>query len=365
MNRLSVRLVLSHVLVAVVGGLTTFLVVRALAPALFDESLRHNPAPGSGRFGGGPNQALRDQFATAVDQSLLVGTLIGALVAAVLGALLAQRVIRQLRTMRRATRAMAGGRYDVTVALPREVELASLAEDVNTLGSALARTEERRVRLLGEVAHELRTPLTVIDGYVEAMMDGILPTTPTELGPVSDEVRRLRRLSEDLSSLSKAEEGRLDLRRTTLDLRELIVGAAERLRPQVADAGITLVIEAGDDPLIASADPDRIAQVLTNLVGNALRATDAGGSVTIHCSAAAGMAAISVTDTGVGLAAAELDRVFERFYRVRGRRTAGEAGSGIGLTIAQDIANAHGGILTASSPGLGLGATFTLALPLS
>jgi len=367
MNKLSVRLVLSHLLVALAGGIATYLVVRALAPALFDASLRRNPNPGSGRFGGGQgaNQALRDQFAAAVDQSLLIGALVGAAAAAVLGVLLAYRLIRPLARMRAATRAMAQGRYDLPVELPRTTELAELAGDVNTLGQALAETEARRVRLLGEVAHEMRTPLTVIDGYVEGMIDGVLPTTSSELMQVSEEVRRLRRLGDDLTALSRAEEGRLTLAPVEVDARAVVAAAAERLRPQAEDAGLTLVVAAGADLLPVHADPDRIAQVVTNLVGNALRATPAGGTITLTCSRASGEAVIAVTDTGVGLEPGDLERVFERFYRVPDHGTSGhDTGSGIGLTIARRIVQAHGGELAASSPGPGRGATFTVRLPL-
>lgn len=367
MNRLGVRLVLSHLLVALAGGLTTFLVVRALAPALFDASLHRNPNPGSGRFGGGQgqNQALRDQFAAAVDQSLLIGSLVGAALAAVLGALLAYRVIRPLARVRRATRDIARGNYDQPIALPRETELAELAGDVNTLGRALAETESRRVRLLGEVAHEIRTPLTVIDGYVEGMIDGVLPTTSTELMQVSEEVRRLRRLSEDLATLSKAEEGRLPIVPAPVDLRDVVTTAVTRLRPQADDAGLTLDIETGVEPLPVRADADRIAQVVTNLVGNAFRATGAGGRVGVTCARTQAEAVISVSDTGVGLDPADLERVFERFYRVPGRRAAGDTGSGIGLTIARGIVAAHGGRIDAMSSGAGQGATFTVRLPLA
>lgn len=366
MNRLSVRLVLSHVLVALLGGIATFTVVRWLAPALFDESLRRNPSPGSGRFGGGQGQMLREQFATAVDQALLVGSLIGVLAAAAFGGFVAYRLIRPLAGMGRATREMARGRYDVPVPLPREDELAALASDVNTLGRALAETEARRVRLLGEVAHEMRTPLTVIDGYVEGMIDGVLPATPAELGQVSEEVRRLRRLSEDLSALSRAEEGRLPLSTRRVDVREVVANAAERLRPQAEDAGLALTVTAGEIPLPVVADPDRIAQVVTNLIGNAIRATPPGGSLDVTCAQDANAAVIAVADTGEGLAAGDLERIFERFYRVPGRRgDSHDTGSGIGLTIARGILRAHGGDITAASPGRGLGAAFTVRLPLA
>lgn len=366
MNRLSVRLVLSHLAVALVGAITTFFVVRALAPTLFDASLHRNPNPGSGRFGGGQgaNQALRVQFAAAVNQSLWIGALVGAVAATVLGALLAHRVIRTLHTMRRATRDIARGRYDVRVPLPREIELADLASDVNTLGQALSETEARRVRLLGEVAHEIRTPLTIIDGYVEGMIDGVLPTTPTELMQVSEEVRRMRRLSEELANLSRAEEGRLSMSRAALDLRDVVTVAATRLRPQAEDAGLVLEVHASEESLPVIADADRIAQVVTNLIGNAFRATAAGGRVHVSCVRDGRWAVVTVSDNGVGLEPDDLERIFERFYRVPGDRAAGDTGSGIGLTIARSIVDAHGGTIVAASDGIGQGSVLTVRLPL-
>lgn len=369
MNRLSVRLVLSHVLVAVLGGLTTFLVVRLLTPELFDRMMGGG-GPMSGRGGGG---SLRSQVADAVTQALLVGTVVGVAAATVFGAVAAQRLVRPLRRLGDATREIAAGHYDVHAARPHEHELALLADDVNTLGRALAETESRRVRLLGELAHEMRTPLTVIDGSVEGMIDGILPATPERLGVVSDEVRRLRRLSDDLSALSRAEEGRLGLVLAVVDLREVVSGAVERLRPQVEDAGVALTVQVPPGGVSVLIDSDRVAQVVSNLVGNAVRATPAGGRIVVEVALeggagvdGGGSAVVTVTDTGEGLAAQDLERVFERFYRVPDRRrSSAEGGSGIGLTIARDILRAHGGTLDARSPGRGGGATFTARLPVA
>ncbi len=371
MNKLSVRLVLSHALVALIGGLATFAVVRWLAPALFDESLRLGPGGGAGTGwnGRGPGQgqgfggALRDQFAAAIDQALLIGAVVGVLAAAVFGAFAARQVIRSLGTVRAATRELAKGRYDVPVPEPKEAELAELARDVNQLGAELAQTETRRMRLLGEVAHELRTPLTVIDGYVEGMIDQVMPASPENLAQISDETRRLRRLGEDLSSLSKAEEGQLALHMTEADAGQITQAAAERLRPQAEDAEVELIVRPATEALGVRCDPDRIAQVVTNLVGNALRATEAGQRITVRAHARNGQALIEVSDTGIGMAADQLEHIFERFYRVSAAR-ARESGSGIGLTISRGIARAHGGDLTAASDGLGEGAKFTLMLPL-
>lgn len=362
MNRLVVRLVLSHLLVAFVGVVGTVLVVRALGPQVFDRQLGRSP--------GGPGQGmrlLREQFATAVDSALLVGAVIGVVGATVIGAFAAYRLIRPLDTLGAATRELAAGRYDVVVPRPGTKELDDLAESVRALGTSLHETETRRVRLLGEVAHEMRTPLTVVDGYLEGMIDGVLPADDATLTRLSGEMRRLRRLADDLSSLSRAEEGRLTLAIRKADLGEVVRQAAERLRPQAEDTDVTLSVSTVAGPVVAAIDPDRIAQVVTNLVGNALRATGPGGRVDVEVAVEPDTLSVTVSDTGEGLDTADLERVFERFYRVPGRRRpqpgTGVDGSGIGLTISRRIATAHGGSLEAASAGRGSGAQFTLRLP--
>jgi histidine kinase len=349
---------LSHLAVAVVGGLVTFGVVWALAPKLFDDQMGAGLGPGGGMGGQGQGygMALRSSFATAVTNSLLIGTLSGALVAAIAGALLARRLLRPLSRVGTAVGEIARGNYTHAVPVPRETELASLVTDVNALGAELKDTEERRLHLLSEVAHEMRTPLTVIDGYVEAMIDGVLPAGTEQLGQVSSEVRRLRRLSDDLSALSRAEEGRLNLTIASVDLDALVGGVVERLRSQAEDAGVTLTAAPGAGTV--QADADRTVQVFTNLIGNAIRATPSGGAITLTGSRSGGRAAVSVADSGAGLAASDLDKIFERFYRVPGTASVSD-GSGIGLTVSRAYMRAQGGDLTVASAGPGQGATFT------
>ena len=193
-NRLVVRLVVSHLLVAAVGALATFAIVRAVAPPLFDRALRRGPGgpgPGSGRL------LVQEQFTSAVDTSLLLGVGAGVAAAAILGAAAAYRLTRPLDALGEATRRMASGDYATDVPQPGTKELDDLADDIRGLGGSLAQTEARRIRLLGEVAHEMRTPLTVVDGYVEGIIDGVLPADDATLGLLSSEVRRLRRLADD------------------------------------------------------------------------------------------------------------------------------------------------------------------------
>lgn len=358
--RMPARLLSSYVLVATVGAGVAYLTVWLLAPALFDRQVGMMDGRGMGS-GAGSSTGLHDAFRSALTTALAVGLTASVGAAVAVAWFVTGRLMRPLHAVRAATRQIAAGEYQVSVPVPTEPELAALANDVNTLGSALADTEARRTRLLGDVAHELRTPLTALDGDVEGLIDGVFAPTPDVLGSLSDELRRLHRLADDLSSLSRVQEQGLGLHPVDADLAELARRAAARLAPQFRDAQVGLTVDA-DQVVPVRADPDRIVQVLTNLLGNALLATGSGGTVTVAARSGARGGEVSVTDTGVGLCGPDLERVFERFYRAPGqpRRS---AGSGIGLTIAREIARGHGGNLTASSPGRGLGARFTMTLP--
>jgi signal transduction histidine kinase len=357
--RLSVRLFVSYVVVVLVGAGAAYLTVRPLAPQLFDR--RMDMMGDTGMMTDGSTSDVHSAFTSALDTALLVGLLASVATAAVVAGLVTRRLLRPLDDVRQATRRIAAGRYDASIPPPAEPELAALATDVNTLAHALADTEARRTQLLGEVAHEMRTPLTSLDGYVEGIIDGVFEADRETLTAVSAELRRLHRLADDLSSLSRTEEQRLELHPVPSDLADLARRAAARLAPQFDDAQVVLAVDARS-PLPVHVDPDRITQVLTNLLGNALLATPASGTVTITGYRAGNRALVSVTDTGVGLAPGDLDRVFERFYRAPDSRRSN--GSGIGLTIARGIARAHHGDVSASSPGRGRGASFTLTLPL-
>src|SRR5664279_4954534 len=363
--RLPLRLFLSYAAVAVIGAVVAYLTVRLLAPRLFDQQVGMMNGAGNGMgqgmgMGAATQAGVHEAFQSALNAALIIGVVASIAAAVVVAWLVTGRLLRPLDAVRTATTQIAAGRYEVSVPLPSEPELAALATDVNTLAHTLADTETRRTRLLGDVAHELRTPLTALDGYVEGMIDGVFAPSPEIFASLSEELRRLHRLADDLSSLSRALEQGLDLHRVDADLAGLASRAAARLAPQFQDAHVALTVNAGT-VLPVWVDPDRITQVLTNLLGNALLATPPRGTVTITARPAVAGTEVVVTDTGVGLSAPDVERVFERFYRAPGqpRRS---AGSGIGLTIARGIARGHGGDVTASSAGPGQGASFTLAV---
>jgi signal transduction histidine kinase len=370
-RRLRTRLFLSYVVVVAAGAIAMVIVGTVVTRKVYEQRI--------GGFGLGRGQGRSDavsetQLRTALDESLVPALTVGvgaALIAAAIVAMfVGARLLRPIDELRTATRRMADGDYSATVPLPAEAELASLARDVNELGAHLAATEQRRTRLLGEVTHELRTPITVIRGQTEGLIDGVVTPSPEVYAAIADEAARLQRMVDDLTLLSRAEEGALEIHLADLDLAAVAAVAAERLRPQFDYADVALAVEAGDPtrPLPVRGDNDRLNQILSNLLGNALGHTPSRGTVTVRAGSDGSMAFVDVIDTGSGIPTVELEHIFERFYRrsdddltaARPMR----AGRGIGLTIARSLARAQGGDVVAASAGPGTGATFRLTIPL-
>ena len=367
-RRLSTRLFMSYVVVILAGAAAMFVVGTVVTKSVYGNRLG---GFGYGRGQGRQNQVSEAELQTALDESLIPALLAGtaaALIAAVLVAwFVGRRLLRPLDEVRAATKRMAEGDYAVQVPIPTETELASLAHDVNELGDHLATTERRRSQLLGEVTHELRTPITVIRGQMEGLVDRVIEPSDEVYVAVAAEAGRLQRLVDDLTTLSRADEGALQLDLTELDLARVSVEAAERLRPQFEHEGVALVTDSTDGSLIVGGDHDRITQIVTNLLGNALGHTPRGGTVNVRTGRAGAMAWIDITDTGSGIAPGQLERIFERFYRGPEIGAAGRprSGRGIGLTIARSLARAHGGDVVASSSGPDTGATFRVTIPIT
>jgi histidine kinase len=359
-RHLQVRLFLSYLLVIAVGALAMLVVASLLAPTFFQDHLRRM-GPGRSGMGAAMAAEIEKGFASSVGAALLVAVGLSVIGAGLMAVFAGRRILRPLDHVRKATQRLAAGDYRHRVPTPAETELAALATDVNTLGQALDQTEQRRAKLIGEVAHELRTPLTAIEGYMEGLIDGMLPATEETFAAVADEASRLKRLADDLTLLSRTEERALTLDRHDADLTELATGAAERLRPQFDHEGVSLeVLPVPSLPV--RVDGDRIGQVFTNLLGNALTHTPPAGTVTVRPGTEGRTAWVDIIDTGEGIPPEDLERIFERFYRRTG--TGRSAGRGIGLTIARGITRAHGGDIVATSAGLGHGSTFRVTLPL-
>jgi signal transduction histidine kinase len=365
---LRTRLFLAHLLVIVAGTATLFLVTLITAPTLHDRLMIELLGPGH-TAANDPTMAAMEQatnavFETAMHQALLLSGGAATLVAVAVSLLVSARIVTPVRHMLAASRRIAAGHYVERVPTEGRDELAALAAQFNTMAGELEAAERRRVGLIGDVAHELRTPLATIEGYTEGVLDGVVAPSEETWALIHDEVGRLKRLVNDLQELSRAEAKQLVLHPTAVQPAELIGRARARLAPQYAEKGVELAAEAPAALQLIEVDPDRIMQVLVNLLGNALRATPAGRSVVVRAREDGDVVVIEVADTGVGIAPEHLPHLFERFYRVDKARSRALGGHGIGLTISKAMVEAHGGRICVASDGPGTGATFRFTLPL-
>ncbi len=286
-------------------------------------------------------------------------------VAASLAAFVAGRYItRRVRVLAKGAGAIAAGDLSRRVAESSADELGELAAAFNTMAESLASQEEARHRLVADIAHELRTPLAVLQAEIEALQDGVTGATPERLDSLHEETELLARLVDDLRTLSLADSGQLSLQRREHDLAGIAERALAAVAGRAQEKGVTLELLADGGLPGVSVDGDRISQVLRNLLSNALRHTEVGGRITVAARAEAGRVVVEVTDTGSGIPAEALPRVFDRFYRAEPSRSRATGGSGLGLAIARQLVRAHGGeISVRSSPDRGT--TFSFWLPLA
>ncbi|WP_448072440.1 sensor histidine kinase [Georgenia yuyongxinii] len=355
------RLFLAQGLVVVAGALTLLGVSLMLAPRLFEDHLSEMPEPVSAATEG----HIVEAFLGATGTSLAVAVLASLLTVLAVSWFVTRRVVRPIQAMAGAADRIAGGDYTARVRVRGTgPELEALGKALDQTAHDLAVTERTRAEMLRDVAHELRTPLTALRGYVDALSDGVLQLDADAVRTLHAELARVERLVDDLATVSRAEERRLDLHLRATPPTELVDAAAEAARLAYATAGVRLRTETTAGLPTVRVDPDRIQEVLTILLDNALRHTAAPGAVTLAARhGGAGAVELAVADTGDGLAPEHLRRVFERFYRVDAGRSRQHGGSGIGLTIARALTEAHGGHIRATSDGPGQGATFTVTLP--
>lgn len=339
------RIVAAQMLVVVVGVVTLTITADVLAAQ-------------------GVATTLFPGFRAAIFQSLLIAALASTIAGLAASLLLMREILRPLREIAQSSQRIAAGQYNQRVAVPDSDELAAMATNFNQMAAALEQVEQQRIALIGNVAHELRTPLAGVEGYIEGMIDGIFTGEPETLSMLQHEVRRLRRLVDDLQILSRVEAGQVVLQREPCDLVAVTHRVVAQVRPQILDGCLELHMAHPDDTLFVYADPDRVAQILLNLLGNAIRYTPEQGCISIEVRADTDQAYVTVRDNGIGIPAEALPYIFERFYRVDPSRSRSSGGSGIGLTIARHLAWAMHGDLTATSAGAGHGSTFTLTLPL-
>ena len=309
-----------------------------------------------------PNRvrALLAVFRDDLLPPLLRAGLLALALALLLAYALSRWVARPLDKMAEAARALAAGEHrPIPVEGPAEVQ--ALAQTFNEMSRQVQASQQSQRDFVANVSHELKTPLTSIQGFAQAILDGTA-NDPESLRQaaqiIHDEAARMHRLVLDLLELARLDAGTADLRREPVDLAALARNVAQRMAPQAQEAQVTLTV-AGADSLIVYGDGDRLAQVLLNLVDNALKHTPAGGQVTVSVHAQGGWAEVRVQDTGEGIPPEVLPRIVERFYQLDQAR---QGGAGLGLSIAYEIVRAHGGTLTAQSEP-GKGSVFVVKLP--
>ena len=283
--------------------------------------------------------------------------------AMLLAAMLARHFLRPVSALREVTQQLAAGQFEARAPVMNQDELSELAHHVNDMAQALQENEARRRKLLADISHELRTPLSVIRGEIEALQDGVRKSGPQALNSLHGEVLRLNKLIDDLHQLSLADSGDLRCQHQVFDLAPLLVDIVKRYLPRGAQANLGLKLQLPPGAIMLDGDPDRLTQVVTNLLENSLRYTDAGGAIVLSVRTSTHKVQLLVEDSAPGVAPEALPRLFERLYRTDAARTRTSGGSGLGLSICQALVNAHGGQISAHPSPLG-GVRMQIQLPL-
>lgn len=373
-RHLSLKLFLSYLFVILVGVVVLASSSDLIVPTAFRRHLGDMGAMMSQGMGSSPerlDQSLFDNFRAAVTEALSVAVLAATLMAVIASVFISRQVVAPVQDMMAASQRIADGHYGERVHVPGDVakqemdELGQLALRFNQMAARLERTETMRRQLIGDVTHELRTPLTAIKGSMEGLMDGVLPANEATYLEIYREADRLQRLVNDLQELSRVEAGAYELQRQTTTVKNLVDAAVARLQRQFEEKGVSFSTQISQELPLIWVDPDRIGQVLLNLMGNALQFTPTGGEVVIKANSDQNEVRVAISDNGIGIPPEELARLFTRFYRVDKSRARSIGGSGIGLTIAKHLVEAHGGRIWAESPGIGKGSTFVFTIPLA
>ena len=361
-RRLWRRLLLSYLVVIAIGSATLLVAVGLVGPGAFNAAMGHAMAGMEG-MSDMMSALVRSAYQDALQAALGIAILAAAAAAVVASVALSARVSRPIGRMAQASSRIAAGHYAERVPVSSDDEIGQLAESFNTMAASLESTERRRLQLVGDVAHELRTPIATLDGYLEGLEDGVIKPSDPTWKLLRSETSRLSRLVNDLQALWRAEARQLPLSISTVDIETELRDATERFATPAQEQGIEIrsVIEPGRPA--AHTDAERLGQILDNFLSNALRYSPRGSVVTVSAAREGAAVAVSVTDQGPGLTEEQLERVFERFYRVDPSRSRALGGSGIGLAIARALAEAMGGRVEAVSEGEGHGATFRVVLP--
>lgn len=355
------RLLAAIVAVVLVAAGTAWVVASAIGPTLFHDHLVPEPTSQQGVV-----EHAEQAFSTASAITLALALLAALLTSVLVSIFLTRRISRSLVGVRQAADRIANEDYTARVpVVGMGAEFDDLARAFNTMAEDLGQIEQTRTQMLGDLAHEMRTPLATLDAYMEAILDGVTQPDEATLMMMRQQVGRLIRLAEDISLVTSAEEGRLTTHRAPVSTAQIIDTAVAQATRRYEEKGVNLEVDA--DALaretVLMADAERVGQVMTNLLDNALRHTPHGGTVWFRAERDHQTVRVRVRDDGEGIAAQHLPHLFERFYRADTARDRAHGGSGVGLAIVRSITRAHGGTVSAQSAGLGTGAEFTVELP--
>lgn len=368
-SNLSVKFFISYLLVIIIGIVVLISAAEFTVPGAFERHIAEMVnvmGPEAKQM----EDDLFNNFRNAVNESLIFSAVAASIAAVIVSIFVSRQVIAPIRRIMLASQRIADGKYDERVQIPEGPigrgldELGQMSVSFNQMADKLEKAEDLRQQLIGDIAHELRTPLSTIKGFMEGLMDDVLPAGDETFLQVHQEAERLQRLVGDLQDLNRVEAGVIDLDLQKSAVGHLLKSTVKRLERQFDEKGVAIQMEIEEDLPRILVDPDRIGQVLLNIVGNSLQYSSAGGEVIAKASRQDQQILITITDTGIGIAPDDLPRIFTRFFRVDKSRSRAGGGSGIGLTISKHLVEAHSGSITAESGGLGKGSTFTISLPI-
>jgi signal transduction histidine kinase len=300
----------------------------------------------------------------AMNHFLIFGGLLALLVAAVITVVLSRRILKPVKALTVAAKRLGQGDFSHRVQFKGKGEMAELAQTFNSMAGNIERDEMLRRNMVSDVAHELRTPVSHIQGQLEAIGDGLIKPDVQTFDSIHEDALLLARLIDDLQELTLAEAGKLSLYRQPEDVAQLIRKTVTAVSTKATNSGITLTSDLPDQLPLCDIDYQRIAQVLRNFLDNAITHTPKGGAVTVAARQLQEYVEVSVIDTGEGISAEHLPNVFERFYRADKSRARATGGSGLGLTIARRLVEAHGGTIGVHSE-VGKGSRFYFTIPVS
>jgi len=370
-SHLNIKLFLSFAIIIIVFTIVLIGAVEFVMPNAFEKHLLFMSSLFEENEGVEEQHGLNlyESFRSAIYESLQFALPVSLIAAIIISVFFSREFVKPIKDLSEISNKISEGRYDQRVQLPKELtmdemdELKKLAINFNQMASKLEKTEALRRQLIGDVSHELRTPISLIKASMEGLIDGVVPVSNETFYQVQVEADRLTKLINDLQELNIIESGAYKLDKVEYDLNAVINQVVSNLSPQYSRKNIQITNSTEDKKLPAYFDIDRMKQVLTNILANAYQYSDMDRTVLISCLERNGYYEISIIDDGKGISSEDLPYIFTRFFRVDKSRSRKSGGTGIGLTVAQQLVEAHGGKIWAESKGENKGTTLKFTLP--